>query len=163
MTLLREQDVPGLARLVVEERRALRHLLGRLWDPEAGVRRAAARAVGIAAQGHADLGTEITRRLLWNLNDESATNGVNGIPALGEIGREAPDVFAPFVSPLMAFCEDAGLRVPILDALTRMAEEHPDIVREHVGYLRTHIPNTDEAAQAALARLDRALGGKHDA
>ena len=46
MQLLREQDVPGLARLLVVERRAVRHLLGRLWDADEAVRGTAARALG---------------------------------------------------------------------------------------------------------------------
>lgn len=163
MHLLQQQKVSALASLVAGDRRAVRHLVGRLWDPNEEIRAVAAAALGAAATAHPELGVDVVRRLIWGLNDESGTNGVYGVPALGEIGREAPELFEPFVSPLMSFAEDAGLRIPIIEALIRIGERHAELVRSHVGYLRTHIPNDDAAARAALARLDRALGGTSDA
>ena len=58
---------------------------------------------------------------IWALNDESATNGVHGIPALGQIGRQAPDLVAPHVSALARMSWDHGLRLAILEALAEVA------------------------------------------
>ena len=63
--------------LVVAEPRTMRHLLGRLWDPDTAIRKRAAVAVGHGAAAHPELGTEVLRRLMWTLNDESAMNGAN--------------------------------------------------------------------------------------
>jgi len=87
--MLRQGREVAVAELVVADRRALRPLMGRLWDPDREIRMRAARAVGHASSVHADLGVEMIRRLMWALNDESATHGVHAIPALGEIGRAA--------------------------------------------------------------------------
>jgi hypothetical protein len=128
MELMRHADSAGLERLVSQNRRAVRHLLGRLWDTDSSRRMLAARALGVAAEVHPDLAADVVRRLIWGLNDESATNGVYGIPALGEIGNRAPSLFEPFIGPMTSFLWDDGLRLEILRALTRIAEANPALV-----------------------------------
>ena len=84
--LLRQGQETELRDRVVADPRLIRPLLARLYDPEDQVRDRAARVLGHAAAAHPELGREVARRLIWGLNDESATNGVYGIPALGQIG-----------------------------------------------------------------------------
>ena len=110
-----------LVELASSDSRALRPLLGRLWDPDPAVRARAAWAIGQVGALRPERGTEIARRLMWGLNDESATNGVYGVPALGELGRRAPELLAPFVPGLVRFAEDDGLRPAILVALAGVA------------------------------------------
>ena len=124
-----------LARLAVVNPRSLRPLVGRLWDPEATIRSRAARAVGIGAAAHPDKGLEVVRRLMWALNDESATNGVYAVPALGEIGRRAPQTMAPFVPALVSMTSDPGLRLDLLRALCAIAESMPRRVALHLDRL----------------------------
>jgi hypothetical protein len=125
MELLRADDSAGLEQLATSEPRAMRYLLGRLWDPDEQIRQRAAVAIGAGARAFPDLGRDVIRRLLWDLNDESATNGVYGLAALGEIGYCNPDLMAPFVAPVASYAWDDGLRVEILRALCRMAESAP--------------------------------------
>jgi hypothetical protein len=128
MELLRAADRSGLEALVASDPASLRVLLGRLWDPDQEVREHAAAALGAAAVVHEDLVRDIARRLMWALNDESATNGVYGIVALGEIGARNPQLIAPFVEPLASFAWDDGLRLEILRALARIADAAPEVV-----------------------------------
>ncbi len=157
MELLRESRQEELVGRVRAEPRALRHLLARLYDAEATVRRNAARAIGEGAAIHRELGLEIVRRLLWALNDESATNGVYGIPALGEIGRVCPDRFAPFLPTLVAAAEDDGLRLAILEAVTRIAEGDANLVRPHLGRLAALCRGSSPEERRTLRRLEGAL------
>ncbi len=165
MELLREGRERELTELVSVERRALRPLSGRLYDAEPELRARAARALGELAAAHEDLGREFIRRTLWGLNDESATNGGPAIIALGEIGRRAPRLLAPFVEPLAAFAWDDGLRVSILEALTKTAEAAPELVAPLKGELARNVDSGVEAEREALAALEAALGGTptHDA
>ena len=71
---------------------------------------------------------ELLRRALWALNDESATNGAYVLPAIGEIGRRAPDLAEPFVGPMTAYLWDEGLRPGILQALCRIAAVAPELI-----------------------------------
>ena len=155
MELLRTDDVAGLERLVRSDRRALRHLVGRLWDADERTRRRAAEAVGVAAEAHPDLALDVARRLIWALNDESATNGVYGLPALGEMGHRNPQVMAPLVGPIASYAWDEGLRLEVVRAMCRIAERAPELVRPHREDLHRW---RDQRCAAALDRLDGLLG-----
>jgi hypothetical protein len=151
--LLRQGREQALADLVSADRRALRPLLGRLWDPDDEIRRRAASAVGTAAVSHADLGVEVIRRLLWALNDESATNGVYGIPALGQIGCRSPELLAPYLPALVSMAWDPGLRLELLRALHAVAEVRPGLVRPHLEELASHLDEKRPDEQQAYNRL----------
>jgi hypothetical protein len=128
MELLRQGDSEGLERMVGETPAAVRFLQGRLWDADPEIRSEAAVALGAAAVAHPGLGRELLRQALWALNDESATNGAYVLPAIGEIGRRAPDLAAPFVGPMAGYLWDDGLRQGILEALCRMNETAPELI-----------------------------------
>jgi hypothetical protein len=130
MELLRHGDSEGLERMVGETPSAVRFLQGRLWDADPEIRYRSAIALGAAAAAHPDLGREILRRALWAMNDESATNGAPMLAAIGEIGRCAPELVAPFVAPMTAYLWDEGLRPGILKALRRIAEVAPELVAD---------------------------------
>jgi hypothetical protein len=151
--LLQQGREEALAELAGANPRALRPLIGRLWDPDSEIRRRAARVVGRAAAAEADSGTEIIRRLMWALNDESATNGVHAIPALGEIGRRAPELLAPYVPALVSMSWDGGIRLALLEALAAVAEADPRLTAEHLAQLETEIDRSRPEERAAFRRL----------
>ncbi len=159
MELLRVGDEQALGALVADEPRATSFLLGRLWDPDDVLRRRAARGLGMAAASHKGIGIEFTRRLMWALNDESATNGLFGIPAIAEIGYHSPQLIAPFVAPLASLAWDDGLRLEILRALTRISESAPELVRPVCQSVVDHVDKEDPAECDALSRLLEESGG----
>lgn len=157
--LLREGRDEELARRVTEEARLLRFLVGRLWDPAPAIRARAAKAIGVGVRAHRDLGRDLARRFMWALNDESATNGVYTIPALGEMGRQDPELMAPFVGPLAWLAWDDGLRVEVLRALSVIARSAPELVREHLPGVAAEVDETREEERAAFQELRDNLGG----
>lgn len=154
MELLQTADRVRLEELAVVEPRAMRYLVGRLWDPDEGLRRRAAAAVGAAAAVHRELGKDVLRRLLWALNDESACNGVCGLAAIGEIGARAPDLVEDFVGPVASLAWDDGLRVEILRALARIAEVAPELVAPFRAEVTRWVDLDDELEKDALRRLE---------
>lgn len=159
MELLRAGDEQALGTLAATEPRAVRHLLGRLWDPDETLRRRSARAIGVAAASHREIGAELLRRLMWALNDESATNGLYGIPALAEIGFNDPELVRPFVAPLASLSWDEGLRPEIIRALTRIAEAIPEAVQPVCDLVAENVDLEDPSDRAAFARLLEETGG----
>ena len=158
MEMLQRSDRRGLEKMVVEEPRAIRYLLGRLWDSEERVRRNAAEALGSAAAAHPALGTEILRRAMWALNDESAMNGAYMLPVIGEIGFCKPELVAPFVGPMTSYLWDDGLRPGILRALSRIAESGPHLVmtvREELSTIEHLEDPREQACLDALLALNR--------
>lgn len=159
MELLRVGDEQTLGALASQEPRATRFLLGRLWDPNEGIRQRAARALGIVAASHPEIGIDLTRRLMWALNDESATNGLYGIPAVAEIGYNNPELIAPFIAPLASLSWDDGLRREIIRALTRIAEAAPDAVRSVCDTVAEHVDFEDLNERQAFEGLLEESGG----
>jgi hypothetical protein len=157
MKCLRAADRDGLAHLVAKEPRAIRYLVGRLWDPRDSLRRLSAQAIGRAAASHNEIGRDLIRRLMWALNDESAMNGVYGLPALGEIGYYAPELMQPFVAPMSSYLWDEGLRLEILRALDRMAESDRGLIEAVRERLETFSTNDPEEARL-LAGLLKGCG-----
>jgi len=142
-----------VAELAIANPRALRPLMGRLWDPDPQIRRGAAGAIGRFAAAHSVLGLETVRRLMWALNDEAATNGVYGIAALGEIGRRCPEMVAPFVPALVSMVRDDGMRLELLRALGRVAEADPGLVRGQLDRLRGHVDEMRGEERLAFRHL----------
>ena len=77
-----------------------------------------------------------------------------GIPALGEIGRCAPDLFAPHVPGLVSMAWDDGLRLEILHALAAVAESAPLLVAEQLDRLKHEIDPSRPEETRAFGRLE---------
>ena len=153
MELLRAGDEQTLGAVAAQEPRAARFLLGRLWDPNEALRQRAARALGVAAATHSEIGIDLLRRLMWALNDESATNGLYGITAVAEIGFNDPELVAPFIAPLASLSWDDGLRREIISALTRIAEAAPEAVRPMCEHIAEYVDFEDPFERRAFERI----------
>jgi HEAT repeat protein len=157
--LLQQGRETELRERAIGEPRLLPPLLARLYDPDEDVRERAARVLGHAAAAHPDRGREVARRLVWALNDESATNGVYGIPALGQIGRQAPDLVDVHIPALARMCWDRGLRLAILEALAEVAHTAPDLVASELDAIASHVDAARPAEVEAWRVLTRAALG----
>ena len=161
--LLHQGREAELVERAVADPRVVRPLLARLYDPTDEIRERAARVLGHAAAMHPEQGREVARRLLWALNDESATNGVYAVPALGQIGRRAPDLVAPHVGALARLAWDQGLRLAILEALTEVARTAPGLVAPELAAIAPHVDAARPAETAAWRTLENAAhGGETD-
>jgi len=151
--LLRSGDGAGLREVVVREPRSIRHLMGRLWDPDQAVRRRAAEAIGDLAAAHPDLGRDVLRRMMWSLTDEAATNGVWVIPVLGAVAVRDPRLAAPFVGPVASLLWDRGLRAEIVSALERIRGHAPELTDEVRDVVLSHLDPAEPEDRACLERI----------
>lgn len=163
MELIRRGDSDGLERLAESEPRVARHLLGRLWDTDETSRLMSAKALGAVAEAHPELGLEVTRRLMWALNDESAMNGVYGLAALGEIGRRNSGLFAPFAGPMAAYLWDDGLRLEILRALACVHEVAPEVTAEIRDMIEEYADSVHPEENELVHRMIGKKGEEYDA
>jgi hypothetical protein len=163
MAYLQAADSDGLESLVRQDRRVVRHLVGRLWDTGGQNRELVSRALGAAAAAHPDLGTEVARRLVWALNDEAAMNGVYGLPALAEMACQAPRVMGPFVGPFSSFLWDDGLRSEILRSLERIADCEPQLLGQAREALQQCAKTENPEERRRIAALLDSIPGDCDA
>jgi|YNPBryunderm2012_1023409.scaffolds.fasta_scaffold04943_4 hypothetical protein len=143
---LRRGEFAALALQAAAQPRVLRVLVGRLWDAEEVLRAGAARTLGELAARQPEKATELVRRFLWALNDESGTNGAAVVPALGAMAKAAPAVVGPFAGALAAHLEDDGMRADLLQVLATLKAAGPAWIEPH-------------AAQIARWELQQSGGG----
>jgi hypothetical protein len=121
-----EARFDDLEELVIEDRGAVRHLLGLTYAADDTVAGAAAKGLAIAARHHAGLVQSTLRRLIWAMNDESATNALSAPRVFVAVAEEHPQLLLPMVPDLMRLRSDEGLRDGLERALTVVAESCPD-------------------------------------
>jgi len=116
--------------LVAEQPRAVRHLLGMTYHPEAAKRNVAARGLALASRYHPDLLQEVVRRLVWAMNDESGTNALTAPEVIQAIAEEEPELLVPVVPDLTRLAADQGLQSGLSAALKTVSERCPGQVGE---------------------------------
>ncbi|GAB4371262.1 MAG: hypothetical protein Kow0062_06640 [Acidobacteriota bacterium] len=122
MRMLRDGREDELAAEAGRDARLLRAVVGRLWERDPAVSRAAARVFAAAVAGRPRRAADWMRRFLWALNDESGTNGAPVLSACEELARRAPDVVAPFLGCLARCAADPALRPATLAVFRAVAE-----------------------------------------
>ena len=99
-----------LERLLSDDPRAVRYVLGLTYHEEPGVRRRAARAVALASRHHPALVQNVIRRLVWAMNDESGTNATTAPEILQAIADEMPELLLPMLPDLLRLLAEPELR-----------------------------------------------------
>jgi len=118
-------DLGEVDRIVAADRRAVRTLLGLCYQADDAVRDVAATGVALAARHHPKLVSEIVRRLVWAMNDESGTNAVTVPAVIRKIAEVAPELLVPVVPELLRLTIDPLLRDELVASVRRVAEEMP--------------------------------------
>ncbi len=124
-TLLQEGDFAGLAALAGREGMVVRLLLQHLYNPGELLHWRALEGLGHVAAAHPRQIHKVIGRLLWLLNEDSASIGWGAAAALGEIGRHNLAVVQDILPMFCGFLEEAFSRAPMLWGVGRLAEVHP--------------------------------------
>ncbi len=127
-TTIRAEDATAVDALVAEDARILRHLISMTYHTDDRIRAAAARAIARAARHHPLQVSELVRRLVWAMNDESGTNSHTAPEVISAIALEQPDLLLPMVPDLGRLAADEELRPLLLSALRTVAKRYPSSV-----------------------------------
>jgi hypothetical protein len=114
-----------LEALVESEPRAIRYFAGMSYHEDPEIRKTAIRGVALAARYHPKLVQDIVRRLVWAMNDESATNALTAPEVLQAIADERPDLLLPVVPDLTRLAADPGLQEGLAKTLKTLASRCP--------------------------------------
>lgn len=139
---------PGLARALVSL----------LYDPDELVRWRAVSVLGRVAGAQPELTQPLVTRLYWSLNDESGGIGWMSAPALGEIGRNAPQLVSGCIRPLVRYLDEPFLLVGALWAIGRLAPAYPAETKEVVPDVAERCSLDDPAVRAHAACALGAIG-----
>jgi hypothetical protein len=104
-------------------------LLQLLFEPESLLHWRAIEAIGCVAKTEPSRIKAIVPRLLWSLNEDSASFGWGSAAALGEIGRNNYQIVADIIEMLIQCLEEDFTREGMLWGLGRLGQAHPEVVR----------------------------------
>lgn len=119
-----------LEELVANEPRTIRYLLGMSYNADPEIRKTATRGIALAAKHHPKRVQEVVRRLIWAMNDESATNALTAPEVLEAIADETPELLLPMVPDLARLAADHGLREGLSRTLKTVSSRCPGKVGE---------------------------------
>jgi HEAT repeat protein len=128
--LLESGDIAAAAALTDQTGGVVTILLQLLFDPDSQLHWRAIEAVGQIAVSHPKAIEKIIPRLLWSLNEDSASFGWGAAALLGEIGRRNYRLVADIIEMLFQFLDDEFAREGMLWGLGRLGQVHPEIVQE---------------------------------
>jgi HEAT repeat protein len=137
--------------MVAADRGVVRALVSLLCDQDELVRWRAVSALGHLAGAHPELALPLVPRLYWSLNDESGGIGWMSAPALGEIGRRAPQLVSRCVRPLVRYLDEPFLLPGALWAIGRLAPVYPAETREVVPEVSLLCASADPEVRAHAA------------
>jgi hypothetical protein len=127
---LLDGNFPAVADLAANTGGVVTILLSFTFDPASLLHWRATEAIGHLAKIHPKRIKEIIPRLLWSLNEDSASFGWGAAAVLGEIGKNKYDLVEDIILMLFHFLEDDFTREGILWGLGRLGQTHPQVIRE---------------------------------
>jgi len=151
--LLLTEDYSSLADLAAATGGVVTILLQMLFAPDSLLHWRATAALGYLAKAQPKKIKEIIPRLLWSLNEDSASFGWGAAAVLGEIGRNNYSVVQDIREMLFNYLEEDFTREGMLWGLARMGQNHPQVVQQAAPRIEACLadPNPQVRAYAAWA------------
>ena len=150
-------DVDGLVSLCLDDKKTLRLLQRRLYDPVEEKRWKTAWLLGnvCARVATHDPGqvSELLHRLFEACSDSAATNW-GMVETLGSVIARRPDIFGAFTKHLLNYLGDDSTQVQVIWALAEIAKERPDLIRDTPFFNLFHFLRHPKAeVRGQIARL----------
>jgi hypothetical protein len=126
--LLLAGDIPAAGEFAAATGGGITILQQLLFEPESLLHWRAIEAIGYIAKIQPPRIKAIIPRLLWSLNEDSASFGWGAAAALGEIGRENYQIVSDIIEMLLQFLEEDFTREGMLWGLGRLGQTQPQEV-----------------------------------
>ncbi len=155
---LADQDnIDNLVSLCLDDKKTLRFLQRRLYDPLDENRWHNAWLIGkvTARVATRDPGqvSQLLHRLFEACSDSAATNW-GMVETIGSIVAERPDIFGAFTRHLLGYLGEKSTQVQVIWSLAEIAATRPDLIRETPFFNLFHFLNhPDAAVRGQVARL----------
>lgn len=161
-SMVDNQDIDGLVSLCFDDKKTLRLLQRKLYEPSEDARWRVAWLLGkvCARVSTRDPGqvSELLHRLFEACSDSAATNW-GMVETIGSIIAERPDIFGAFTRHLLNYLGDDSTQTQVIWALTEIAENRPDLIRDTPFFQLFHFLNHPKAEVRGL--MARLLGRIH--
>ncbi|MCK9374957.1 MAG: HEAT repeat domain-containing protein [Syntrophobacterales bacterium] len=154
--LLEAGEFPGLEKLAGRDERVAAILMQFFYDPGDLLQWRALEGLGYVAGSQPVQVRKIINRLLYLLNEDSASTGWGAAAALGEIGRGQISLIKEIIPMFIGFLEQDFSREPMLWGVGRLAAVHAELLDEVVPiivpFLTSPVPQVRALAAWSLGK-----------
>ena len=150
-------DIDSLVLLCLDDKKTLRLLQRRLYDPRDEIRWQTAWLIGkvcgrVSTREPGQV-SELVHRLFEACSDSAATNW-GMVETLGFVIAERPDIFGAFTKHLLNYLGDDSTQTQVIWALGEIAQSRPDLIRDTPFFNLFHFLNHPKAeVRGLIARL----------
>jgi HEAT repeat protein len=148
---LKEGNFAAVVELAGQEQAVADLLLQFLYNPQDILQWRALEGLGRVAGAHPEQVRRVITRLLWLLNEDSGSFGWGAAAALGEIGRQQISLVRDIIPMFCGFLREDFSREPMLWGIGRLAEAHPEALREVVPDIMACLTDADPQVKALSA------------
>ncbi len=145
-------------------KQAVNPLISFFCSNEEIIRWRAIAAIGVVvadlADEHIESARIVMRRLMWSLNDESGGIGWGAPEAMGEImaqheklAKEYHNILVSYLREDCNFLEHPILQRGLLWGLGRLAQVHPELIKDAACFLEIFLTSSDPYHRGLAARL----------
>jgi HEAT repeat protein len=149
--LLSAGDIPAVADLTATTGGVVTILLQMLFEPDSLQHWRATEAIGYIGKIQPKRIKEIIPRLLWSLNEDSASFGWGAAAVLGEIGRNNYKIVEDIILMLFNFLEEDFTREGMLWGLGRLGQTHPQVVQQAAPRIRACLADANPQVRTYAA------------
>ena len=159
--LVKDYHVEPILDAVWEDKKIIRYLQRLLYSGDDLFRRRAAEILGKACAivGESDPGTaaKLLQGLFYSITDTAAF-APGAFEAIGEIISQRVDLYAGYVAQLYQFLADETRKVQAIQAISRIAQASPAVLRKHTFYFFPFLEDPDPMIRGYTALLMGNLG-----
>ena len=149
--LLGKKEYREVLELSAREPRLLRTVLSLLYDADELIRWRAVTVIGRLAAAEPDRVRPLVKRFIWWMNDESGGIGWSSAPALGEIGRQAPELLRDAARVVVFWRQERILLQGVMWAVGRLSLTYPEVVGEAVPDMVNFLGDGDPGVRGTAA------------
>lgn len=120
-----KNDLKEIEEIVKKEPKAVRYLMGLMYELDDSVRKTAADGIAFSTKYHPKLAKTIINRLIWAMNNDAGSNSLYAPEVLRAIAEVRPEFLLPVVPDIVRSASDTSLYQGLYDTLRRVADKCP--------------------------------------
>jgi len=151
VALLQAGDFSGLVELADRNPGVAAILMQFLYEPGPLLYWHALEGLGHVAGAHPEQVHKLIHRLLYLLNEDSASTGWGAAAALGEIGRHQISLVKEIIPMFVGYLEEPFSQEDMLWGVGRLAEVHPELLDEVFPVIVPFLTNSRPQLRALAA------------
>ena len=152
--LVREYRIEPILDAARQDKKVIRYIQRLIYSGDTQARNKAAEILGhacaVVAEKDPGVVSKLLQGLFYSLTD-TAAYPMGALEAIGHIIAQRPDLFGGYTPQLYQFLGDKSRKVQVLEALGRIAQTSPEILRKHTLHFFCYLKDPDPLVRGSAS------------